>query len=312
MFRCPCLIGGWILALSLVTLSVHAQPTITNVNVGTAFRYQGAVRGVFPNTVFPNAVPQSGTLPFRFALWDDPVNTNATSQLGTNIFTTLNINNGYFSTLLDFGDVFHGQRAFLAVEVYAPSNTIPASSNWFTLGPRTEIGAVPYAMWALKGGTHLLKLMSSGYSYSISVAYASDLPFEQTSIPMVVDSARFMVDRTFWRSPPGYPVPPPCLTCPIAITLEVWSPTNITVAGNSGQETTLSERFDRTISAPVTLMFGTMTVGEWISLPLTNTGCVLKRGESLRLASKPNTTSGTPNNYEIAYLRAEAGVREVP
>lgn len=335
MFRCSCLLGGFILAACLAASSVHAQPTITNVTVGTAFRYQGAVRGVSPNSVFPSGA-QNGTLRFQFGLWDDPVNTNATSQMASNLFTTLNVSNGFFSTMLDFGDVFNGRRAFLEVAVYAPSNTIPASSNWVTVSPRTEIGAVPYAMWALKGGRDVLRTEGQ-YHYGTtdgignsSDTFDYDLPsyvpgaftvvnpysgyystnaanFEARSAPKTVEEARVMIGAKSWNKSP-----PPCLSCYVTVTLEVWSLTNSVVSSINKEYYALKSEFVRTISVPTNLVLGTVSVGEWISLPLTNSAGFrrVNSNEILRLVSRGGGGGTTLNSYML--LKAEAIVRDAP
>ena len=334
MFKPCCFLGGLILALCLTVSSVHAQPTITNVNVGTAFRYQGAVRGVFPNSVSPSGA-QNGTLQFQFGLWDDPVNTNATSQMASNIFMTLNVSNGFFSTMLDFGDVFDGRRAFLEVAVYAPSNTIPASSNWIIVSPRTEIGAVPYALWALKGGREVLRsegvrtlawwynasdIMADGSTF-VPGGFVSVFPssgpnstnmanFEIRSAPRIVEEARVMIGQKSWFQPP------PCLSCYVTVTLEVWRLTNSVVsnAGGAinGDTYGVKSEFVRTISVPTNLVLGTVSVGGWISLPLTNSASFrrVNSGERLRLVSRGG--GGTPSSYHYISLTAEAIVRDAP
>jgi hypothetical protein len=311
--------------MCLVTGLVHAQPTITNVTVGTAFRYQGAIRGVFPNSVFPNPGVTSGTLQFQFGLWDDPVNTNATSQMASNLFTTLNVSNGFFSTMLDFGDVFDGRRAFLEVAVYAPSNTFPASSNWITVGPRTEIGAVPYAMWALKGGQDVVSSMGyftwnstvgffQGASVTIPGAFWRVNPFgggtvmsdfEVLSVPKVIEEARIIIGQKSWDlEPPG------CLTCYVAATLEIWRMTNNTVASGVYSES-MQAQYVRTLSATTNLVLGTAPAGQWLTLTLTNSVRTVKLGEFLRVAYRSVGTHAG-DVFEEMYLRGEAAVRDAP
>ena len=327
MFR-RSLLGGWILALSLMAFTVHAQPTITNVNVGTAFRYQGAIRGVFPSSVSPSG-PQSGTLQFRFGLWNDPANTNSDARIAPDRLITLNVSNGFFSTMLDFGDVFRGQRVFLEVSVYAPSNTLPASSNWITIGPRSEIGAVPYALWALQGGSEVLKT-DGGYTYgwcrqcnndnfvgsdsyySIpgGFLYADTSPlstnmanFEARFRPKIIEEVRILIGHRSFNiatAPPDY----------ITVTLEIWRFTNSVISSSGSYEVqSLKPEFLRTISNPTNLLLSSVPVGEWIPLTLTNSvsPCRLNPNERLRLVCRGDS-SGPNSGY--MFLTAEAVVRD--
>ena len=326
MFKPCCFLGGLILALCLTASSLHAQPTITNVHVGTAFRYQGAIRGVFPNSVFPNPGILSGTLQFEFGLWNDPVDTNVVAQVGTKLLQTLSVSNGFFSTMLDFGHVFQGRRTFLQVSVFAPSNTFPASSNWITVGPRSEIGAVPYAMWAGKVGSKTLRSLGTPFVFAGFGPFSAVMPggyelavannngrlstnssfLEAVSRPVIVDAVRILIG-----SKGAYGSSGPCLACYCAVTLEVWSLTNTVYSDATDfyQERKLA--FARTLSEPLNVVMGTAPLNQWMSLSITNSNRSLGPGEQLLLMYR-NSTLGGDNASGSFYITGEADVRDAP
>jgi hypothetical protein len=293
---------------------------------------------VFPNHVFPNQGSQNGVLPFQFSLWDDPVNTNAEARMAPNFVTTLTVSNGFFSTLLDFGDVFNGRRAFLEVQVYAPSNTFPASSNWITISPRTEIGAVPYAMWARRGGTETMSLITTITSYgtplrqsvgAFTLGYGDPsgnfilnepafARFPAVSARKHVEEARIMVSNKRWSQFTGQPSP--CSTCGWQATLEVWRETNavenaVGPNGFSRAESvvdygSLYGEFVRTLTAPTNLVLETVVVGQWLSLEVTNALREINPGEFLQIRLQVNAPAGAGNGSERIDIRGNAMVRD--
>ena len=96
----------------------------------TAFSYQGYLED--------GGAPADGSYAFRFRLYDA---SKAGSQVGADVKQTLNVADGIFTTLLDFGSVFDGQALWLQVAVD------PAGSGSYTdLNERQRLLPVPYAM----------------------------------------------------------------------------------------------------------------------------------------------------------------------
>lgn len=108
---------------------------------GTAFMYQGYVTS--------GGVPLSGSLDFRFRLASDP---SADNFMGEPFFTNgVAISNGFFTTVVDFGNnVFVGSNYWLELSV-APQST----TNFTILNPPQMINPVPYAMFA-NGASNLI------------------------------------------------------------------------------------------------------------------------------------------------------------
>ncbi len=108
------------------------------VPVGSAFTHQGQLREV--------NIPANGTFDFEFKLYDDP---NDGSQLGSDqLVSGVNVTNGLFTTLLDFGEsVFNGEASWVELAVKGFGEP-----NWTTLAPRQELTPAPYAIYAKKAG----------------------------------------------------------------------------------------------------------------------------------------------------------------
>ena len=114
-----------------------AVNTAAAVPLGTAFGYQARL--------LRNGTPISGTVDFRYMLWDDAI---AGVQLGAAI-TNLGVavSDGLVTTTLDFGNVFDGNRRWLQIEVQGAGD-----ASFVLLTPRQEVLPVPYALWAGAGG----------------------------------------------------------------------------------------------------------------------------------------------------------------
>ena len=108
--------------------------------VGTAFTYQG--RLIDAN----NAA--DGLYDFQFKLYDANV---AGTQKGSTIdVNKLDVIDGYFTALLDFGSVFDGNDRWLAIGVRAGELKDP---NVYTvLSPRQKVTPTPYALYAKTAG----------------------------------------------------------------------------------------------------------------------------------------------------------------
>jgi hypothetical protein len=106
--------------------------------VGTKFTYQGRIAQAGTGV--------TGPVDFEFALYDDP---NAGTQVGPTIQRDdVPASDGLFTTDLDFGDVFNGQKLWLEIRVSRDYPTEP----YTTLTPRQELTPTPYAMWADDAG----------------------------------------------------------------------------------------------------------------------------------------------------------------
>lgn len=136
-----------LIALCLVS-SVGAT-----VSVGTGFHYE--IKDIDPNIFEPNCYD------VRLRLYDDP-NFVIATQLGECIeINDVNILEGAFSTILDFGtdpNIFNGDARWLEIALL-PTDVNLTWGDANTLEPR-EILAVPYALYAMNPniqwkGSHL-------------------------------------------------------------------------------------------------------------------------------------------------------------
>src|SRR5437016_4797566 len=113
-------------AMFLVVLSVMAYQPASAPAQGTAFTFHGQLTD--------NGTPANGTYDLEFRLFDQI--TGGTQQGGVNAFEDLDINNGLFTTKLDFGsDVFDGGARWLEIAVRPGASTGPFT----TLVPRQQI-----------------------------------------------------------------------------------------------------------------------------------------------------------------------------
>jgi hypothetical protein len=108
--------------------------------IGTAFTYQG--RLIDANK------PADGPYDFQFKLYGALV---GGAQQGTiNTVHDLDVFEGYFTALLDFGDgVFDGNDCWLEIGVRPGAST----GSYTTLSPRQPITPTPYALYAASGVT---------------------------------------------------------------------------------------------------------------------------------------------------------------
>ena len=100
----------------------------------TAFTYQGYLT--------EDGSSASGAYDLRFSLFDAE---SSGSQVGETLpFENMDLIDGYFNVLLDFGDVFDGNALWLEVRV-RPGDS---SGGFTTLSPLQEITAAPYALYS--------------------------------------------------------------------------------------------------------------------------------------------------------------------
>src|SRR6185312_9211293 len=112
---------------------LHPSFCLRGFGQGTAFTYQGQLN--------LNGAPANGNYDFQFILF----NTNQFGFPAGPILTNANIsvNNGLFTTALDFGSVFTGSNYWLDVSVRTNGN-----GAFTDLSPRQPIAPAPYAMAA--------------------------------------------------------------------------------------------------------------------------------------------------------------------
>src|SRR4026208_1168441 len=120
LLRCATLI-----ALSTLSLSLIAQ--------GTAFTYQGRL--------VENGAPANGTYDFVFRIYN--VSTRGFPLTSPNPQPGVEVTNGLFTVLLDFGAVLDGGPRWLQIDV--GMNGSPTTP----LAPRQAITPTPYAIIAL-------------------------------------------------------------------------------------------------------------------------------------------------------------------
>jgi hypothetical protein len=130
-----------IVALVLLALSTLNSRLSTASAQGTAFTYQG-VLGTTNG-------PASGTYNFTFTLFN--TNTGGTTVAGPVTNNAVNVTNGLFTTVVDFGPgVFTGASNWLEIAVETNGG-----SSFTNLAPRQQMTPVPYAIYA-EGTSNLL------------------------------------------------------------------------------------------------------------------------------------------------------------
>ncbi|MCS7061038.1 MAG: hypothetical protein RMN25_07700, partial [Anaerolineae bacterium] len=116
-----------------------AGPAAPDVMASSAFAYQGQLK--------LNGVLVNDTCDMAFRLYDAAA---AGNQVGSAISMTLGVNNGLFTTALNFGtSPFDGEANWIEVRVRCPSG----SGSFTTLSPRQQILAAPYALTLRPGAT---------------------------------------------------------------------------------------------------------------------------------------------------------------
>ena len=120
-----------------LAIAISQAATDVSVPIGTAFSYQGRLMEA-------NG-PADGLYDFQFKLFDDP-NVTFGNQLGSSIeVNELDVNDGYFTVELNFGDnVFSGSELWLEISVRRSIS----GGSFTTLSPRQQITPAPYALYA--------------------------------------------------------------------------------------------------------------------------------------------------------------------
>ncbi len=103
--------------------------------MGTAFTYQGRL--------YDANNPANGLYDFQFNLCDSPTDGNRVANFID--VNQVDVNDGYFTVLLDFGsDVFNGDARWLDIAVRLSNQSEPVL--YTVLSPRQQITPAPYAL----------------------------------------------------------------------------------------------------------------------------------------------------------------------
>ena len=122
------------IALALLALSTLNSQLSTAHAQGTAFTYQGQLQ--------KNGSPVNGSYDMIFTLFN--TNMTGSSSAGPVLVTAISVNNGLFTTAIDFGPgAFIGTSNWLEIAV-RPAGT----SSFTTLAPRQPLTPAPYAITA--------------------------------------------------------------------------------------------------------------------------------------------------------------------
>jgi Collagen triple helix repeat (20 copies) len=128
-----------VLSALAAALVVVAGSTQSLAQVGSAITYQGQLRDA--------GQPVTGLSDMRFSLWDAA---SGGTQVGVTLVSqNVTVDQGLFSTLLDFGvnPYTSNQALWLQIEVANPAG----SGSYITMADRQRMTAVPYALHALNG-----------------------------------------------------------------------------------------------------------------------------------------------------------------
>ena len=166
-----------LLALVVVADSLLRSVVCTATPIGTAFTYQGRFND--------GGSSANGAYDFEFRLFDAAT---AGNQVGSAIAKdNLEVNDGYFTTTLDFGSgIFTGDARWLQIAV-RPGNETGA---YTTLTPRHELTPNPYAINSDHGGAtnYLPKFTASGlvnsvlYESSGKIGVGTSQPLETLAV----------------------------------------------------------------------------------------------------------------------------------
>ncbi len=131
------------LILIFAAIAMIGMPTAKgNVDTGE-FLYQAQLK--------KDGVPVNDTCDFVFSLWRDPVSTLPADQVGPELVfdgqdpnpPSINVTNGLFSALLDFGPTaFTDDPRWIEVSVACPAGT----TTYTTLSPRDLVAGAPFSI----------------------------------------------------------------------------------------------------------------------------------------------------------------------
>ncbi len=125
------------IVLTLVSVSAaytaapQPRPQVAASPLGSGFTYQGQLRR--------GGSPANATCDFQFSLWDAV--TAGVQQGSTQTKAGVNVVNGLFTVVLDFGNQFTGAARWLQTAVKCSGD-----GSFTTLSPRQSLSATPYAL----------------------------------------------------------------------------------------------------------------------------------------------------------------------
>ena len=125
-------------AISII-LSIVTALAALGVPVNTSWTYQGQLQR--------SGAAYNGTCNFQFSLWDAA--SGGTQQGNTQTINGVNVVNGLFTVVLNFGDWFTGDARWLGTSVQCTGD-----GGFTLLDPRQPITAAPYAL-SLRPGAEI-------------------------------------------------------------------------------------------------------------------------------------------------------------
>lgn len=146
------------------TLALPFAGLLTGI-YAQSFTYQGFLR--------QSGTPANGTLDFQFRLFT--ALTGGTQVGSTITVNDLNVQNGLFTTALNFGalTLWTGDDRFLEIRVRPGTST----GAYTTLNPRVKISPTPYSFYAFQAPWSGLVGMPAGFADGIDEVGGLTLPF---------------------------------------------------------------------------------------------------------------------------------------
>ena len=165
--------------LTIVVLAIVMASISTAEPMGTAFTYQGQLMDA--------NYPASGLYDLEFNLYSDP-NLNSAFVAGPIDFNDLEVIDGYFTVLLDFGNtVFYGDALWLEICV-RPGDS---EDRCTVLSPRQQVTPTPYALYAQNSGSDDDWMVSGNDMYSIpsgKIGIGTPIPSSSLEVISPVDT----------------------------------------------------------------------------------------------------------------------------
>jgi hypothetical protein len=160
-------------ALALLALSILNTQRSTAFAQGTAFTYQGQL--------VSGGSPANGLYDFEFTLSNAPA---GGSPLGGPVSRpAVGVTNGLFTTTLDFGAVFAGGPAWLAINVRSNG-----TGGFTALAPLQEVTPTPYALFATTAGNVSGTLPASQLSGAFPSQLTGTMPLAQLPAAVVTNN----------------------------------------------------------------------------------------------------------------------------
>ncbi len=143
---------------AFLTLAILLAATAIGRAQTTAFTYQGSLR--------QNGATPTGNFDFQFGLFVNSSGGTATATI-TNLGVA--VNNGLFTTTLDFGNAFNGTPFWLDIAI----RTNGSAGAFSDLTSRQALTATPYALYAPNAGTVTGVLAVSNLPASVALLNSS-------------------------------------------------------------------------------------------------------------------------------------------